>query len=107
MALTSCELTVMLTGDAAAALIGRRFGRIRLVNGKSLEGTIAFVTAGYAMLALVLAWSGCGGIWYAAAVPAVIAGALVELFQKQLRIDDNFSIPLATGAVLQSAVLWL
>ena len=28
------------------------------------------------------------------------AAAVAELFQKQLKIDDNFSIPLCVGAVL-------
>jgi hypothetical protein len=31
---------------------------------------------------------------------AVIAGAVVELFTAQLKLDDNFTIPLTVGAVL-------
>lgn len=39
-------LAVMLTGDAAAALIGRRFGRHRAPNNKSWEGVAAFLLVG-------------------------------------------------------------
>lgn len=36
-------LAVMLTGDAAAALVGRRFGRHKAPNNKSYEGVAAFI----------------------------------------------------------------
>ncbi|MEM9196165.1 MAG: hypothetical protein AAGF12_43775, partial [Myxococcota bacterium] len=36
-------LVVLGLGDPTAALIGRRFGRIRLIHGRTLEGTLAFV----------------------------------------------------------------
>ena len=42
-------LAVLLTADAAAALIGRKFGKHKLVNGKSLEGTLAFILTGIAV----------------------------------------------------------
>ena len=34
--IAACGMAVMLIGDTAAALIGRRFGRTRIINGKSL-----------------------------------------------------------------------
>ena len=99
--LTAAALAVMLTGDAAAALVGRRFGRIRLVNGKSLEGCASFVVAGYAALAAVLAISGHGGTREdLAGIAAVLLAALAELFQKQLKLDDNLTIPLVAGSAM-------
>ena len=97
------SLAVMLTGDAAAALIGRKFGRHRAPNGKSWEGVAAFVIAGYAVLALVNWLSGGPDTFYYAGIPAVILAAGAELFEKQLHLDDNFSIPLCVGAVLAAA----
>ena len=96
----------MLTGDIAAALIGRKFGRHKLVNGKSLEGTVSFIIVGYIALAVVLV------ITHRPLLPdfaigflAVLVGGLVELFQKQLRLDDNLSIPLSVGLVLLLTLL--
>ena len=38
--------------------------------------------------------------FYLWGIAAVVLAALAELFQKQLKVDDNFSIPLCVGAVL-------
>ena len=37
---------------------------------------------------------------FALGLLAVVVGGLVELFQKQLILDDNLSIPLSVGLVL-------
>jgi dolichol kinase len=98
--IAAASLVVMLTGDAAAALIGRKFGKHKAVNGKSWEGFAAFVITGFAALAVVLL---CCCVfqryWLWGAVAVVLAG-IAELFQKQLKVDDNFSIPLCVGLVL-------
>lgn len=93
-------LAVMLTGDAFAALIGRKFGKHKAVNGKSYEGFAAFVIAGFIAVSVVFALSGLSGRCYIWGAVAVVAAAVVELFQKQLKLDDNFTIPLTAGIVL-------
>ena len=93
-------LAVMLTGDAAAALIGRRWGKHKTVNGKSWEGFAAFILVGYAALAVVLAILGLLNVFYLWGLAGVVLAAVAELFQKQLKVDDNFSIPLCTGLCL-------
>ena len=97
------SLAVMLTADAAAALVGRKLGRHKAPNNKSWEGVAAFILVGYGVLAAVLAITGAAGGFYVAGIVAVILAAVAELFEKQLRIDDNFSIPLCVGAVLFAA----
>ena len=94
-------LAAMLIGDTAAALIGRRFGRHKTFNGKSYEGVAAFICAGFPAVLLVLQL--CGAlvrplVW--GALAGVVLAAVAELFEKQLHIDDNFSIPAVVGAVL-------
>ena len=42
---------------------------------------------------------------FAIGLLAVLVGGLVELFQKQLLLDDNLSIPLSVGLVLLLALL--
>ena len=98
--IAAASLAVMLTGDAAAALIGRKFGKHKLVNGKSLEGTISFVVTAYIFLALTGICNSMPKCFYLLGIVAVIAGSVVELFTAQLKLDDNFTIPLTVGAVL-------
>ena len=93
-------MAVMLTGDAAAALIGRKFGKHKAVNGKSWEGFFSFIAVGYGALAVVFALTGVPCKFYLWGIAAVVLAAVAELFQKQLKVDDNFSIPLCVGCVL-------
>ncbi len=94
-----CAIACAVLGlaDPAAALIGRRFGRTRLVNGRSFEGSTAFfVVAFSAALAIMVGLHDLP--WAAAAIASAVAAltaALVELFSR--RIDDNLTIPLATA----------
>lgn len=92
-------VAVLGLGDPMAALVGRRFGRIRLLHGRSLEGTLAFVlSATLATFALLMVFHASLGVGVslALALAAGTAGAIAELVS--LRIDDNFSIPLSAAA---------
>ncbi len=97
---TACAaFLVLLLSDTAAALIGRKFGKTKLVNGKSVEGVAAFLITGW--LAVWIFGLTAGGFSAGALLAGtlgVAVGAWVELHEKQLRVDDNFSIPLAVGA---------
>lgn len=92
-------------GDAAAALVGKRFGRRyiqgKLVEGrKTLEGTAAMFAASFlAVLAVLLVYRAVS--WYsyvpvAAAVAAV--SAVVELYTRDGM--DTMTCPLAAALVL-------
>ncbi len=93
-------LLVLALGDPAAAVIGKRWGRTRLVSGKSLEGSLAFVVvAGLAGVLYLAGWHpelGAAARW-AIAGAAAVAGAVVELLSG--RLDDNLTIPLAAAGV--------
>ncbi len=95
-----CALGCGILGlaDPAAALVGRRIGRIRLVNGRSLEGTLAFVVVG-TLVGLVIAshfHSLTGATMWAVSLGAALFAAFAELYSR--RVDDNFTIPLAGAA---------
>ena len=95
----TAALLVLGVGDPMAGLIGRRWGRTKLVGGRSLEGSLAFVAAGgiAAALALVVYYPKLGaGPVAAMAGAAALAGALAELLVR--KVDDNFTIPVAAGA---------
>lgn len=105
-----CAVAVIVLGcaDPAAALVGRRFGRHKLVNGRSVEGTSTFALVAFAVtVATVLAFHGELGLTGALLIAALAAplSALAELFSR--RIDDNLSVPVAAGAGAWMALQWL
>lgn len=100
-------VAVLGLADPLAGLVGRRFGRVRLINGRSLEGSLTFVVVGTlaargAML-LVDTPLGSSALWITA-LAAALAGGVVELASR--RIDDNLSIPMAAAGTA-AAVLAL
>lgn len=97
-------MTVMLTGDAAAALIGRRFGRHKAPNNKSWEGVAAFLVVSGIALGTYLALIGAPAALYLGGAIALFPACAAELFERQLHVDDNFSIPVVVGAGLQIAL---
>ena len=100
-------VVVLGVADPMAAVIGRRWGRTSLVNGRTLEGTAAFIVSGTIAsgIAMVLAHPEISiGLSFTAALFGAIAGGLAELFSR--RVDDNFTIPLsaAAGAAIVLAI---
>lgn len=95
----SVAIAVLAVGDPVAAIIGRRFGRTRITNGRSLEGSLAFVGAGaLAAVGVLVGLHGVTGPGALASLALVgsVAGAVAELVSRT--VDDNFSIPLASAA---------
>lgn len=95
-------------GDAAASLIGRRFGRRRWLwsGGKSLEGSFAFAAAVTLGLILAKAWLRIGGWpgdnsdrWFVTLAKSVIAATGASLTEAILTGgNDNVVVPV---------ILWL
>lgn len=96
----ACAAGVMALGlgDPAAALIGRRWGKTKIIHNRSLEGATAFVVvAATAVFAAFLVFHPEIPLTtkLIAAAVAALVGAITELYSG--KIDDNFSIPLFTG----------
>ena len=102
-------VSILGVGDPLAALVGRRFGRIKLLHGRSLEGTLTFFISGllvsFALLRLLHPALAMGAS-IAICAMASLLGALAELLS--LRIDDNLSVPLAAalGGALAMTLLF-
>ena len=82
-------LIVSAFGDAASTLVGIKWGKIRILRGKTLEGTIAGILLSVLLLQIFLGWE--------IALIAATAGMLAEYIPK---IDDNITIPIVTACVL-------
>ncbi len=101
-------VAVLALADPAAGLVGRHYGRISLVHGRTLEGTVTFFLVGALASFAVL------GIWHAdvslgarlgISVAAAGVGALVELFSH--RLDDNFTVPVSAALSAWAAAVLL
>jgi len=102
--IAASALCLLIGGDTAAALVGKRFGRVRIFGRKTLEGTLAFIGAGLVLDAgviLLLARipsSEPASLTWGSAVTGAVVGALVEAVP--FPIDDNFAIPIISGVAM-------
>ena len=104
----SVGIMVLGLADPVAAIVGRRYGRIRLHNSRTLEGSLAFVVSGFVVSLVILSIyypSVSLGAGLIIAACGAVFGAVAELFSA--RLDDNLTIPVAAamGATLAMQVL--
>lgn len=93
-------------GDPIAAIVGRKFGRTKTMNGRSLEGSIAFAVAAFAVTYPVLRFMVPDATSMQAAALAgagAVVGAISEMMCR--RVDDNFAIPLWSAGAAAVAAL--
>jgi dolichol kinase len=95
-----CVVAVCVVGfgDPAASWAGRRWGRIRVRSGRTLEGAIAFVATGTITTTGTLMLVDVPPSFRLASVLAVVAslaGAATELLSR--RLDDNLTVPLVAA----------
>lgn len=99
-------IAVLGFADPMAAIVGRRYGSVKLVNGRSLQGSLAFLATGWlaALAVTVITRPDIG--WAAALTASAAAGAIAAVAELySLRVDDNLSIPLAAAAGVAVASL--
>ena len=92
------SLFFLSLGDTAAALVGMRFGRIR-IGSKSLEGFLGGTTM--CMLVALL----FPRISWLVSLPAAIGAMIVELLP--IPVDDNLRIPILAGVIMVLVNSWL
>lgn len=102
-----CGLIALVVGDMMGALIGVRFGSIKIFRKKSLQGTMACASSiaifNYFFLRLATDISYSNSIILTSI--GAIVGASLELFA-ELLVDDNLLIPCGTSfAMLISSKL--
>lgn len=91
---------LMTIGDAAAAVIGKSFGRVKIFT-KTLEGSIAFFTAGVLIILLAPRLSNNVDEIYLGIV-AVFLTSIIEVLP--LKLDDNITVPIFFGLTYLSLI---
>jgi dolichol kinase len=84
-------ISFIILGDIAAALVGRRYGKIK-IKRKSLEGSLACLFMCLLVAIIVPGfplWIGVAGAFTATIVEGITSP-----------IDDNFSVPLISGLAM-------
>ncbi|MBR4718489.1 MAG: phosphatidate cytidylyltransferase [Lentisphaeria bacterium] len=103
----ACAFAILILSDTSAALIGRKWGRHRFFNGKSLEGSLAFLLSGWIIAAGFCLAGGYSNAVLAVWLLGVAVSCVAEFFNEQIHLDDNFTIPLMFGAVAEFLPLLL
>ena len=81
-------------GDPAAAVVGRAFGRVKIFNGRTLEGSVTMFAV---CLAIGLVFA---DVPPSAAVAGAFVASLAELYSGP--VDDNLMVPVLSGAAIMS-----
>jgi dolichol kinase len=104
--IAASAIFMLSLGDAAACLLGRRFGTIKLFGGKkSLQGFLALFATAFAVGLILLPWK--------IALVGAFAAAAIEVFPFHLLLgenlarwlDDNLTIPIASGWAMAGAAI--
>ncbi len=78
----------LVFGDSISTVIGKLFGKIEIIKNKTLEGSSAGFLISFFYLSILFSYQ-----------TALIA-AFVGMAMEYLPIDDNYTIPAATGFAL-------
>ncbi|PAP76940.1 diacylglycerol/polyprenol kinase family protein [Rubrivirga marina] len=94
----AAALAMLMVGDGAAAVLGRRFGRTKWPGSpKSVEGTAAYVVAAFLTGLAVTTWPSVGLTVVGCGVGAVVGAALEAL---PIPVNDNFRVPVLSGLAM-------
>ena len=101
--IAAAALAMLMVGDGAAAVIGRRFGRTRWPNSpKSVEGSLAYAGSAFLVGLAVVAWPAAEVGVGTVALGAVV-GAAVEALP--IPLNDNVRVPFLSGLAMSAVGL--
>jgi dolichol kinase len=97
-AIANAAILILLFGDSASTLVGKKWGKVKLPfqKDKTLEGSLAFLAVGF-----------IGALTQVNILPALsgaLSGALTEAYSP---IDDNLTIPLVAGLIMSLMVYFI
>ena len=95
----AAAMCIVLIAYSCAALIGKFFGTFRFSNGKSVEGTTAFLVS-----AILICRFFFPAISPAALCLTAFLATAAEFFENKTGIDDNLSVPLISGFILNLVI---
>ena len=91
------SLTYMLFGDTASAIIGTKYGKVK-IGDKTLEGSLAFFITTMVIALIFFQWTGIR-IHLLILIFGAIAATVTEALP--IEINDNLTVALAAAIVMQ------
>ncbi len=91
--LVICSWLILIISDCLAALVGVKIGN-SLGNGKSIAGSVTFLASAIFISILVCFYLGYNTS-FIIIIMSCIGATATEFYSKDLRINDNLSIPLS------------
>jgi dolichol kinase len=99
---TVLSILYLAFGDPSSSFFGVLYGRAKIFPNKSLQGTLGGFLVCFAVTGLYLFWQGFGSEKILLlTMLGGFSGCVAELLP--LNIDDNFSIPVVSGALMALA----
>jgi dolichol kinase len=91
------SLFILIICDSFASIVGIKFGKIKIINTKTLEGSASFLLS-----AVIISYFGSifFNISLTALLIASLAASLLEVFDKSLKCDDNVLIPIGYAIIV-------
>ena len=87
--------TCITVGDFFSKIVGIQYGKRKIYHSRTLEGSLAFLAGSLSVGLLVAAYTGVPLLYM---VSGSFIATIVELLS--WKIDDNFSVSIATGGAL-------
>ncbi len=91
------SLVYMLFGDAAAAIIGTKYGKVKM-GEKTLEGSLAFFITAMVIALIFSQWTGIR-IHLIVLIFGAIAATITEALP--IEINDNLTVAIASAIIMQ------
>lgn len=94
-----CAIFTLAIADPMSAIIGIRFGKNKIFKRKSLEGSAAFFISTFCIIMIVFNTLYLHDFFMVAVLGLIVSIVMTGLELIPLRIDDNLTIPIATGLI--------
>jgi dolichol kinase len=98
IAIANSAILMLLLGDSASTLVGRKFGRHKLPfnNLKTFEGSFAFLIVGFLSSLTLLP-----------IFPSIIGALVGTLTEAYSPIDDNITVPIISALSICLVIYWI
>ena len=96
------SLLYLLFGDTASTIIGIRWGRVRFLKGKSVEGSLAFL-----ITCLVIGFIFFKPLNVPFVVMLVGAFSATVIEAVTIKLDDNFTVGVGTAIIMELLLRYL
>ena len=95
------NLYFLVFGDAGSAIIGKKFGKLKIFPGKTAEGMIGGIIFNLAVAFILLHLT---GIPIEILVSGLLVGSILEVLP--LKVDDNLTVGIIPGILMSLLLIW-